>query len=264
MYSLNDFFSVLNEFAPLKISEQAIEQGDYDNSGIIICDHERINGVLFSVDLSLETVKQAKKCKADTIVTHHPAIYYPIKNISCYDSDTAPLLSAIKSGINVISMHLNCDMAKNGIDYAFACGLGAFDMKILTPFSNDTGYGREFETQEISLKDYVKKLKTIFCTDKIISYGNAKTKIKKVASFCGAGGSNAVKCVKNGDADADVIVSSDIPHHHIKALTEKGKALIIIPHYTAENFGFKYYYETIQKKLGSSLNLSYFEDKRFI
>jgi len=82
MYSLKDFFTLLEEYAPLKISHVAIDNGDYDNSGIIVDSHDRVEKVLFTLDLSNLAVKKALELGVDTIVTHHPAIYRPIKNLS--------------------------------------------------------------------------------------------------------------------------------------------------------------------------------------
>ena len=54
MYSLEKFFSVLDEYAPLKLSHKMIEQGDYDNSGIIVQVKNDVQKVLFSLDLSTD------------------------------------------------------------------------------------------------------------------------------------------------------------------------------------------------------------------
>ena len=55
---------------------------------------KEINKILFSLDLSNETLKKAVELGCDTIVTHHPAIYNPVKRLSIND-DTAPIVNAI-------------------------------------------------------------------------------------------------------------------------------------------------------------------------
>ena len=60
MLTLNAFFDYLNNVAPLEYSYKLIEQGDYDNSGILIKNHDEVKKVLFSLDLSYETLKKAK------------------------------------------------------------------------------------------------------------------------------------------------------------------------------------------------------------
>lgn len=74
-----------------------------------------------------------------------------------------------------------------------------------------------------------------FGTEKLVVYGDPDRRIEKVASFCGAGGDEAAE---HKDA-ADVFVTSDAPHHVIREIVENGKALLLLPHYAAENYGFK-------------------------
>lgn len=261
MYKLDEFMAVVEEYAPLWLSQRAISDGDYDNSGIIVKSHDNVNKVLFSLDLSKNAVDEAEKTGADTIVTHHPAIYNPIKNLS-FDKDTAPLLRAIKLGLNVISMHLNLDMANSGVDYYLAKALGAKDSKILFKLSDcDYGYGREFEVSA-TVDELKSTAKRVLGSDKIISYG--KVKAKKVASFCGGGGSHALDALEKGLTDADVYVTSDVAHHVLKEIVERDKGIIIIPHYVSEQYGFKKFYEWAAEKTAENLSTYYFEDKRFM
>ena len=256
-----EVFSVLNKYAPISLSEKMIANGEYDNSGIIVKDHDEVGAVLFTLDLSNESVKLAKKLKCDTIVTHHPAIYYPIKNLKNDSPLSSPVLLAIKNGINVISMHLNLDVSEGGIDQSLSEGLGAKEVKILSFLTDKHGYGREFSVTSKKFSDYVKEVQKTFNTNKIVAYGKKDSEVNKVASFCGAGSSYAEKEMFKGTLKADTIVTSDMPHHDIKYFIDNGKKIIIIPHYASENYGFKKYYEKCAKEL--KINTHYFDDKRF-
>ena len=176
--------------------------------------------MLFSLDLTENAVDFAVENGCDAIVTHHPAIYAPIKELS-FDGDTKALLKATVSGLNVISMHLNLDIAESGIDAYLSSGLGVKNAKVLDLISGQCGYGRQGSVPSIDLKEFVDKAKTEFGSDKIIGYGDGV--VEKVASFCGSGASHAEKLVKSGLTDADTIVTSDIPHHLLLSLIEKGK-----------------------------------------
>ena len=78
--TINEIFNVLSDIAPLQLSNEfvAIENG-YDNSGILVYTDEDINAALFTLDLTNASVDKALKLGAKLIVTHHPAIYAPIK-----------------------------------------------------------------------------------------------------------------------------------------------------------------------------------------
>ena len=259
MYNLREFLTLLEEYAPLDLSYKMIEKGAYDNSGIIVENHNSVEKALFSVDLSVEVVKEAKKLGCDTVVTHHPAIYAPIKSISV-NGQTCALIEAVKSGLNVISMHLNLDVAKLGIDYFLAQALGAKTQKILDVIEAGVGYGREFDVEPIDTGEFLAVIKDKLKTDKVLAYGEGR--INKVASFCGAGASDAVKTVE-AQTCADTLVTSDVAHHHLKELIEAGKKVIIIPHYAAENYGFEKFYEYALNNCVKA-QAYYFTDKRFM
>ncbi len=261
MFNLKEFMAVLEEIAPLELSKKMIELGDYDNSGIIVKHHDIVEKALFSLDLTEQAVEVAVKNGCDTIVTHHPAIYAPVKELA-FDGDTKALLNATASGLNVISMHLNLDIAESGIDAYLAKGLGVENARVLGLISGNCGYGREGKVEQINLNEFIDKIKAEFGSDKIFGYGNGV--VEKVSSFCGSGASHADKFIKSGLTDADTVVTSDIPHHLLLSLIEKGKKVVIIPHYVSEQYGFNQFYNSVRQKTQGRMQNCYYLDQRFI
>ena len=260
MLTVDKLFKILDKVAPIKLSEECVKLGDYDNSGIILNCHEEVKRVLFSLDLSVESVKKAKAKKCDTVVTHHPAIYYPIKKID-FSRENEEVSLALKNGLNVISMHLNLDTVRGGIDECLSEALGGKNCEIIEDMGEGNGYGRVIPVNK-PLKDFVKGLKENLLTDKIIVYGDKNAVIKNAGSFCGGGTGHAVTCVRNR-TDIDAVVSSDMAHHQIKEFLDKKKCVVILPHYVAEEYGFKKYYEKIGELLSGQAEAVYFDDKRF-
>ena len=211
--------------------------------------------------MSENAVSKALELGADTVVTHHPAIYTPIKNLSINGSNRA-LLLAIKSGLNVISMHLNLDVAKNGIDQCLSNVLGGEKVEILDRLEDGVGYGREFVAKATTVEDFKNFIAKKLGTDKVIAYGNNPVKV--VASFCGGGGSHVLIAVQDGVTKADTVVTSDLAHHQILALVENSKNVVIIPHYVAEEYGFNKFYEFCAEKIKDGVKAYYFADKRFM
>lgn len=263
MYNLDDFYAILDRHAPIELSEKCKQNGDYDNSGILVKQNKKVNSVLFTLDLSSEAVKKAKRLGCDTIVTHHPAIYTPVASLDC-EGETKALLEAVSLGLSVVSMHLNLDMAKYGIDYYLAEALGAKDYKILQPMTEVEGYGREFSVNGKTLLDIKKLAIKNLKTKRVITYGSLKSEVKKCATFCGAGSGIASKLLDDAKIDADLIITSDAPHHVIKKIVENGKKLMLITHYSAENYGFYKYFTLISKEVFGGVKTYYFEDKRFM
>lgn len=248
-----EIYNILNELAPFSDSVNfGREIGLEDNSGIIVETQEEIDSVLVTMDLTEDSLAQAISLGVKLIITHHPVIFRPIKKIQ------GKLAKLIKNGIGVISMHLNLDVNENGTDYWLYKGLGGKESEILQPFGN-AGYGRLFCIQPITLEDFAKNASKVLKTDRIITYGNPKRVINKVASFCGAGlDVGEIYASK----DADVLVSADVKHHVITEAVDCGKALVVLTHYASENYGLKKFAEILSQKL--SIKVCFYEDEKFL
>lgn len=264
MLKIDELRAIFNEIAPYQISYNTIENGGYDNSGVLVKSSDSVNKILFSLDLSFESIKKAKNLKVDTIVTHHPAIYSPLKNLDIESPLSGAVALAVQNKLNVISNHLNLDMTEGGIDECLALGLSGEKGKILDPLFGEYGYGREFGLGGETMGSFVSKIKKNFNTKRVVVYGSKSLKLSKGASFCGGGADHALESVRKNVTNADVIITSDCPHHVIKELIEYGKAVVLLTHYASENFGFKKFYEKIKEILKDKAECFYFEDARFM
>lgn len=252
-----ELFAKLCEYAPIKLSNDlvALENG-YDNSGIILDLDLDAKKILFCLDLTHESVDYAIGKGCGIIVTHHPAIYRPIKRLNEQD----PLLRCAVSGISVISMHLNLDCAREGIDYYLSKGLGGNDLEILSKLGEDVGYGR-VASVNATAGEILNNYKKEFCTEKAWLYGDENQKITKIASFCGSGlGDKEVEdALENG---VQMVVSADIPHHVLLPAIEKGLIVLSCTHYATENYGMKKFADYFAKVLNEKIY--FFDDERFV
>ena len=256
---LSEIYAVADGLAPKALSDEyCAKYGAYDNSGILVDTGEEIERVLFSLDLSFAAIEKAVQSGAKLIITHHPAIYGKISDIStnAFEPLGEKLITCIKNGISVLSMHLNLDGVSGGIDESLQEGVTTASLgdmasaAIMHPLS-DGGYGRSYPIREIALKELVKGMERVFRTSKIVAYGDLNAKIEKVASFCGSGADEcAVEfAIKQG---AQVLISSDFKHHVLALALEKGLSVIALTHYASENYGFEKYYEKMRQRLAVS------------
>lgn len=260
--TVEEVLHILEErIAPVALSDEfCAKYKMYDNSGIIINCNREVTGALFSLDFSIEAVNKAIEKGYNLIVTHHPAIYGGISRIDITrDPKSIAIENCIKNGISVISMHLNFDAAPKGIDYYLMCGLGGKCGKVCAPVSGG-GYGRVYEVEPQPLKEFLKTISAEFKTHRAVYHGNEDVIISKVGSFCGAGfdDTNMHFAIDNG---CNLFVSSDLKHHEITELVERGIGVLELTHYSAESYGFNRIYENIKDNI--SLPSSYFFDERF-
>lgn len=267
---LNEIYKVLDGIAPKTLSDEYCSRFHaYDNSGVLVDTGEEIEKILFSLDLTNGAIDEAINTGVKLIVTHHPAIYGKISDVLIDDPAVVgtKLIRCIKNGISVISMHLNLDVAKGGIDENLAKGIRFSVDGKETPVAEEImhclekgGYGRAYCVEEIALSDLTEKIKKTFSTERVLVYGKADKKIKRVASFCGAGADEETVAFAAA-AGADLMVSSDFKHHLLTMAQERGMAVIVLTHYASESYGFKKYYQKICREL--PLSCSYHEEDMF-
>lgn len=244
---LKTVYNIADGIAPFSLSEAYCKAySHHDNSGVLAGRFEdEIEAVLFSLDLSEKAVNAAKSCGANCIITHHPAIFYPISALN--DAQNGSLLFCLREKISLIAAHLNLDAAKGGIDECLMRGLGGKDALFVMDVLPDGGYGRIFETERMDRKTFSARAKETFQSDKILFYGDKP--VKRVASFCGAGfDERALAFAKEGGADT--LVSSDAKHHLLAAALEQGMNVMLIPHYAAEFYGFEAFYGKMKEQTG--------------
>ena len=88
---------------------------DEDPSGIQIdCGRKSINRVLVCLEINDEVIAEAKRRKADFIITHHPLLFTPLRRISPDTPEGRYVIDLVKAGIGVYSSHLPFDTAKMG------------------------------------------------------------------------------------------------------------------------------------------------------
>lgn len=246
---LADVYAVIDAAYPKKLSDDYVKAcGGHDNSGMLVDVGDEIKGAVFSLDLSQGAIAAAKERGANLIVTHHPAIFYPVSDLRVQNALGNRLVSCVRAGIGVISMHLNLDFAPEGIDYFLAKGIGGNNLSNTYENIEGGGYGRICDVKRQSFSALCSHIKKEFGTRRLLRYGSDGD-ISRVASFCGAGvdGGAVMAAKRNG---TDVIVSSDVKHNYICDILESGMRLIVLTHYASENYGFKKIYQDLSGKLG--------------
>lgn len=251
---LKELYGAIDAYAPFSLSLEYIKRGNYDNSGLLIDCGEEVKGALFALDLSSRAVGEAKKRGYNCIVTHHPAIYSPLKRLG-----EGSILECARAGISVISAHLNLDAAEGGIDESLMRALGGKKARAVMEKLTAGGYGRVYDVEQKPLEGFVSCAKETLSAKRVLVYGEKP--VRRVASFCGAGFSEeAIEfALQNG---ADTLVSSDGPHHRILAAAEGGLNVVLFTHYCAELYGFSRFAEKIINKMGGAGAL--FTDERFL
>lgn len=126
MPKLEELIRVLEEFAPKYLAES------WDNVGLMVgSPSSEVRKVLCALDLNEEVIAEAISEGVDCIVTHHPFIFSPMKQLN-YDSGQGKMIyQLMKHHISVYSMHTNYDIAEGGLNDYLAEKLEVKETKVL-------------------------------------------------------------------------------------------------------------------------------------
>ncbi len=255
---LCDVYEKLDAAVPKRLSDEYIQKyGGHDNSGVLIDCGKEIAGALFSLDLSLGALAAAEREGKNLIVTHHPAIFYPVSALRVSDPVGRRLLLAAEKGISVVSMHLNADCAEGGVDEQLARAIGGSGALPPQERVEGGGYGRIFSVPRQTFFELCAHVKSELNTQRLFAYGDAERTVDAAASFCGAGADGAA-VARARQAGAQVLVSADIRHNVLCDALESGLSVIQLTHYASENYGFKILFKKLSGMLG--IPCAYHED----
>jgi dinuclear metal center YbgI/SA1388 family protein len=128
-----EIIKYLEEWAPKGIA------WDKDNVGLQIGDPEiEVKNILLSLDFTDEVIEEAKQNKCNFIITHHPLMYYPLKNLDFSRNKIARMIEKlIKNNISLYSAHTNLDFTKHGVSFQLAKRLDLKEIRFLKNLSNN-------------------------------------------------------------------------------------------------------------------------------
>ena len=189
----------IEEFAPV------YEQEKWDNCGFSVGDPQmEVSKALIALDCTESVVDEAIECGADIIITHHPLIFGGVKKITPQNELGRIIYKAVKHNIAIYAAHTNMDKAAGGVSAIMADKIGLAQREILTP---DVFGIAGFLEEELSVEEFVGKLKNAFGVDVVRCSAPLKEKISRVAVCGGSGKSFIADAMGKG---AQVYVTGDI------------------------------------------------------
>lgn len=220
MTTVNDILKYIESFAPCDTAM------DFDNCGLLVGDGgTEVNGVLVTLDITAEVVKEARELGCGLIVSHHPVIFQPIKKLG---SCSVPYLLA-QYGIAAICMHTNLDLAQPfGVNTCLGEAIGVRGVKRAD--AGECLFIGELENAEDSDVFARRVMDALGCEG--LRYTRGSGTVKKVALASGSGGSDIFDAAALG---ADALVTGEIKHHEINAANELGVCVVDAGHFKSED-----------------------------
>ena len=222
--TVRELYERLTERIPEELSEE------WDNDGIMCSanDSAEVSRVLVSLDVTDEIVDYAEKNGFDTIISHHPLIFRPLKRVSSDCHIARKVMRLLSAGISVLSFHTRLDKVKGGVNDCLARLLGLTDVQPL----GDDCLGRigRLDCDMMGFDEFSARVKSTLRAEHIIisdSYNPVYT-----VAVVGGDGKDYLKDAL--EAGADTFVSGRISYNIMEEAAEMGVNLIEAGHYATE------------------------------
>lgn len=215
---LQEILSFIDKIAPFDTAE------GFDNCGLLTGDREaEIHKIGLALDITNPVVEKAAELGVDLIITHHPTIFTPVKQVCA----PTPLYHLIRHGIANIAAHTNLDKAMvNDVlaDY--------YHLEEITSPEALGGLGRMGKLPApMEVPAYAKLVKEELHAG-AVRYYDAGKPVENVVYISGSGGGMFREAVSCG---ADTLVTGDLKHDIFVEVQNIGLNLIEANHFDSEN-----------------------------
>ena len=119
-----DIIKILEDYAPPELAE------NWDNSGWqVFLGNDNTTKVLVCLTVTNDVINQAVELGCNLIVSHHPVIFKPLKVLQ-----DVKLIKAVQRGIQIYSLHTNCDKTNKGTSDILAQKLNLKKVAVMNDF----------------------------------------------------------------------------------------------------------------------------------
>ena len=218
--TVQNIFDFLNKKFP---TETAC---DFDNVGLLVGDPcVEVKKAVVALDCTPSAINTAVNKGAQLIITHHPIIFNPLKQVLAGSA----VYDVIKSGISVISMHTNLDVGIGGVN---DCLSSALTLNNVTKVAAEDGY--LLNKGELTSPLYPDDL-AVYIKAKLggaVKYFGADKEIKRVLLCSGSGGSYIGEVLKH---NCDALITADVKHNQFLDAEHLGVSLFDAGHFDTED-----------------------------
>lgn len=229
MVKVKDIYAFMNRIAPFAY------QMETDNSGLLIGNREQeVKKIMIALDITEPVIMEAIENKVDLLLSHHPFFFDPYKTITDATYHGRMALKLIENHISIICAHTNLDSAKGGINDVLCKKIGLPNPKMLKLDDNeDAGILRFGEYEKpMTMKDFLKKVKSALRTEKITYTGTLSDTVHKVAVCSGSGASFIDLALSSG---ADTYFMGEAKYGNAQYALENGINIVLAGHFETED-----------------------------
>jgi dinuclear metal center YbgI/SA1388 family protein len=236
---------------------------EWDSPGLVVGSPQQvIESIHLVVDVTPETIAEAREAGANLIISHHPLLLKGVTSVAESTYKGHVVAELIRAGMALYSAHTNADVVPTGTSSRLADLMGVVNHEPLVPGSQPGhGVGRVGSLPtEMSLYELAVALGEVLPQTAVgpVIAGEPDARVTRVAVCAGAGDSLLQEPAVLG---SDVYITSDLRHHPASEFREHAKlfggpSLITISHFAAEWLWLDAAAEELRALLGIEVTVS--------
>lgn len=222
MTTVGDILSFMETLAP------AAMKMDWDNAGLLLGSKSTpVTKILVALDPFEGVAEEAIGMDAQLIVTHHPLLFHPARQITDETSIGRTIMKLCRSGISAINAHTNLDCADGGVNDVLAQTLGLSDVSVI----GQEHLLRAGQVNAMPLEAFLSLVKEkLGCGG--LRYVDGRKTVQRV---CVGGGSCAGEMLDALRAGCDTFVTADVKYNQFWDARDLELNLIDAGHFHTEN-----------------------------
>ncbi len=229
---------------------------EWDNVGLLVGRAEKdVKKIYVALDATEEVIDDAIGKGIDMLVTHHPLIFEPLKQITDESYVGSRVVRLLQHDISYYAMHTNYDVLRMADLSAVRLGLTNMEVLEITgadgvqesgmtdvgsvqgPGMADAhdvwGIGKVGDLPgEMTLQQCCELVKEKFQLETVKVFGKPEQKVKRVAISPGSGKHMSELALRK---QADLFITGDIDHHEGMDAVEQGLTIMDAGHYGLEH-----------------------------
>lgn len=223
--TVQDIAALIERIAPLHWQEE------YDNAGLQVgSPATEVTGILVSLDLTEAVIDEAVRRGCNLVVSHHPLIFRPLRQVCGLSWQQRCVEKALKAGVCLYSAHTNLDNAPDGVNRRIAEIIGLKGLRSLEEKADGSWSGAIGTLREIvERKDFLRMLRERFGAAGLQYCGEDGTPVRRVA-LCGGAGNFLLDTAK--EKGADCFITGELRYHDW--FEAEGMLLVQLGHYESE------------------------------
>jgi dinuclear metal center YbgI/SA1388 family protein len=242
--NVGDLVRAMEAIAPVRFAAA------WDNVGLIVGDEASpLARVLLTIDCTSAVLDEARRERADVIVSYHPPIFAAEKRFLA----GSIAHDAARAGIAIHSPHTALDAADGGTNDVLADALAMTTrepLRLFEPASHardaTRGMGRIGSLDAISVGALLSRIKAALSIEHVLVAGGVDREITRAAVCAGSGGDLLPDAIASG---AQLVLTGELRHHDALRAVAGGLTVVCTLHSASERVAL----EGLERRLAGQL-----------